>query len=174
MKRILNCPMENGSGGMPPKPADKGREGGPEKIQKQLRVLVIDDIPQIVNIMVRRLKRGGVKPENITTTGNGIRGLEMIQEGEFDLILTDNQMPGLDGQDMVKILSDEGKQEILDKIVLQTGQLSSVRPEIKELLNGRVLDKMEGEVVDVIDYLMKGGAVSTWTPGTHPLNLEQE
>lgn len=171
MKRILNCPMENGSGGMPPKPMEKAKELGPDRIQKQLRVLVIDDSPPILRSVCRILSRGGVNAENLVLASNGSEGLNKISEGEFDLIITDNNMPEMDGQNMVKILAEEGKTGILDKIVLQTAQLFDIKTEVKILLNGRVLDKIDAgqELIELTQHLIKGGAVKDWIPSTEEI-----
>ena len=171
MKRALRSPMESGSGGMPPKPAAKAKDGGPERVQKQLKVLIIDDISSIRRSVCRMVKSKGVAAEDISQAENGEEGLRKILAGDFDLIITDNNMPNMDGQNLVKLLAEEGRGEIVDKIVLQSAECAAIKTEVRALLRGRVLEKMEAraEIMDLTKHLMQGGAVKDWIPSTEEI-----
>ncbi len=145
---------------------DKSRNGGPDKIQKQIKVLIIDDFPQISRAVLRNLKRVGVKQEDVVLAKDGKEGLDRIATEEFDLIITDNQMPNMSGEVMVLRLSDEGKTEIVDKIVLQTGEPFSIMQETKTTLSGRVLDKNGAgeQLTEIAKLLMDGGTIKGWVP----------
>jgi two-component system cell cycle response regulator len=58
------------------------------------RILLVDDEPTQRLIMARLLKRAGYEVE---TAGNGREALEKIHSGEFQLMITDWEMPEMDG-----------------------------------------------------------------------------
>lgn len=64
--------------------------GGP----RGRRVLVVDDEPLIARLLAEILTGDG---HEVVTAPNGAVALEKLQEGVFDLILSDMWMPELDG-----------------------------------------------------------------------------
>jgi DNA-binding response OmpR family regulator len=58
------------------------------------RILVIDDEPNMVRFVSRALTRHGF---GVDTAGDGLRGLQMAEEGRYDLMLVDLLLPTLDG-----------------------------------------------------------------------------
>ena len=65
------------------------------KRTENFRVLVIDDEPAVVRVLVLMLKKIGFK--EIDTAENGEQGIIRIDGNTYDLILTDIEMPGLKG-----------------------------------------------------------------------------
>ena len=59
-----------------------------------MRILLVDDNPFNVEIATTLLERAGVI---VTAACGGYEALEMLQRHEFDAVLMDCQMPGLDG-----------------------------------------------------------------------------
>lgn len=62
---------------------------------ENLRVLVIDDEPAVLRVLVLMLKKIGLK--EIDTAENGEQGIRRIDENTYDLVFTDIEMPGLKG-----------------------------------------------------------------------------
>ncbi|HEY8539952.1 MAG TPA: response regulator, partial [Steroidobacteraceae bacterium] len=60
----------------------------------QWRILLVDDEPTQRLIMARLLKRAGYEVE---TAGNGREALAKLEEGDFQLMITDWEMPEMDG-----------------------------------------------------------------------------
>lgn len=58
------------------------------------RILVVDDEPDIVEVVKTRLEMGGYE---VITASNGPEGLKAAKEGKPDLLLLDVSMPGMDG-----------------------------------------------------------------------------
>jgi two-component system, cell cycle response regulator CpdR len=58
------------------------------------RIIIAEDETPIRELLARALTRDGHK---ITTAANGADALEKISAGDFDLLLTDIQMPVMDG-----------------------------------------------------------------------------
>ena len=61
-------------------------------------ILVIDDEKTILDAIKIILSRAGFKVEIAL---NGREGIQKFDSGQFDLVITDIQMPGLDGRDVV-------------------------------------------------------------------------
>ena len=63
------------------------------------RVLVADDEIELMNALVEALKAHGYQATGVTS---GQAALEALQTGDFDLLLTDLMMPGMDGIALLK------------------------------------------------------------------------
>lgn len=71
------------------------------------RILLVDDEPTQRLIMARLLKRAGY---NVETAGNGREALAKIEAGDFQLMITDWEMPEMDGITLCRQLrSSPGK-----------------------------------------------------------------
>ncbi|HEU4681897.1 MAG TPA: response regulator [Gemmatimonadales bacterium] len=64
------------------------------------RILVVDDEPMVRALIVRALTDEGYE---VTAVSDGHAALEVAREaeGEFDLIVTNNYMPGLSGPELI-------------------------------------------------------------------------
>ena len=69
-----------------------------------MKILIIEDDPETRDLLRRHLTKQGMKTEEAE---NGRVGLERIGEVNPDLILLDLMMPGINGFDVVKALSDQ-------------------------------------------------------------------
>lgn len=58
------------------------------------RVLVVDDNPAMTYVIRFNLSRAGF---SVSTARNGLEGWELIQRQQFHLVITDQQMPVMDG-----------------------------------------------------------------------------
>lgn len=70
------------------------------------KVLVVDDIDVNLKVVSMMLTQMGCTVE---TAKNGLIGIEKFEEGDFDLILMDIQMPGMDGMEAAKIINSMDK-----------------------------------------------------------------
>lgn len=68
-----------------------------------IKVLVIEDDPNVLNITVTMLESWNF-PLTVTTARNGFEGLLRIGQSSPDLVLTDLNMPGIDGFEMLRSL----------------------------------------------------------------------
>lgn len=62
-------------------------------------VLIIDDEPQIIS-SIRRLLR--VKDIDVLTAVDGVAGLELLANNEVAVVVSDYQMPGISGMEVLK------------------------------------------------------------------------
>ena len=76
-----------------PAPPDKALESS-----LQGRLLLADDDEPNRELLCRRLEKLGY---TVTAVGNGRDALEQVRTGQFDLVLLDLLMPGLDGREVL-------------------------------------------------------------------------
>lgn len=66
---------------------------------KHLRVLVVDDDPTILEVISTFLESKGYSVE---TSANGQQALESIEQAEFDLVISDIEMAGMNGFELLR------------------------------------------------------------------------
>jgi CheY-like chemotaxis protein len=71
----------------------------------KVRILIVDDDPLILDMLQHGLARSGDDYQVICATG-GPSALRQLEEGSFDLLLTDYQMPGLNGLDLARAVRE--------------------------------------------------------------------
>lgn len=76
----------------------------PEAKQVPPRLLVVEDEPDIRDICVRLLRRGGYQ---VATAENGQVAVDRLKEAPFDLVLTDIQMPKMSGMELLQLLRQQ-------------------------------------------------------------------
>lgn len=80
-------------------------------------ILIVDDEPEIRATLAATFRRAlpGVE---VTTAENGLAGLEALRSRAFDLVLSDHQMPGMGGLDLLAHARDLQPESVR---VLMTG-----------------------------------------------------
>ncbi len=68
-------------------------------MREPARILVVDDVPDNVEILQMRLESQGYE---VVTAGDGVEALEKVRELRPDLVLLDIMMPRMDGIETVK------------------------------------------------------------------------
>ncbi|MDH3972786.1 MAG: response regulator [Deltaproteobacteria bacterium] len=121
----------------------------------QYNILVVDDSPTMRQLIVFALKR--LRDVSITEANDGVDGLKKISSAKFDLVLTDINMPVMDGLKLVSlirgdathkevpivVITTEGGQEDKDRAmalgassyITKPIQANNVMTVVKELLN---------------------------------------
>lgn len=70
-------------------------------IQSPPRILIVDDEPLVLHLLVGHLERAGYQT---TTAANGEEGLRKFKEDEWSLVITDKDMPKLGGEEMARAM----------------------------------------------------------------------
>lgn len=89
----------------------------PERI-KRSRILVVDDQLAVLESMQALLRISGYQVE---TASGGVEALGLLQQRSYDLLLLDLQMPGMDGQ---KLLKEIARQRLDVEVVVVSGESS--------------------------------------------------
>ena len=86
----------------------------------QYRCLVVEDSPMMRQLLVFALQR--VREVEVTEADDGVDGLRKLAGQKFDLIITDINMPIMDGLKLVKrIRTDEVHKEVPIIIITTEG-----------------------------------------------------
>lgn len=82
--------------------------------------LVVDDSPVMRKVIIKTVKLSGVDIGEMYEAGNGIEGLEEARNNWVDLILTDINMPEMDGITFIKELKEDEVLKSIPVIVIST------------------------------------------------------
>ncbi|MCO4321679.1 chemotaxis response regulator CheY [Aliidiomarina quisquiliarum] len=75
-------------------------------MDKNMKILVVDDFSTMRRIIKNLLRDLGL--QNVSEADDGTTALPMLQNGEFDFVVTDWNMPGMQGIDLLRaIRADE-------------------------------------------------------------------
>jgi two-component system, chemotaxis family, chemotaxis protein CheY len=72
---------------------------------KKLKVLIVDDSTVMRKIVERSLRQAGLDLGEVLEASNGAEGLAEVQKGHLDLILSDINMPAMDGLEFLRSLA---------------------------------------------------------------------
>ena len=64
------------------------------------KILIVDDEPDMLKLLSMILREK--TPYEVTTTNNPLEALELAKKGNFDLVISDLKMPGLDGLELIE------------------------------------------------------------------------
>jgi CheY-like chemotaxis protein len=103
------------------------RRTGPGVNASPAVVLVVDDVPENRDLLVRRLQRLGIN--EIEQAANGVEALAAIERRNFDLVLLDIMMPELDGFGVLERLKANGRVNDLPIVVISA--LSEIEPVVR-------------------------------------------
>ena len=82
--------------------------------------LIVEDSPMMRQLLVFALAR--IKRLHVTEAEDGVDGLRKLAQGKYDLIITDINMPIMDGLKLVKrIRSDEAHKDVPIIIITTEG-----------------------------------------------------
>lgn len=79
------------------------------------KILVVDDDPLILDVLVRFLQREGYEP---TTASDGMEALRLVADMHPDLILLDVMLPEMDGFAVCKRLKDDERTALIPVTML--------------------------------------------------------
>lgn len=98
------------------------------------KILVIDDEELIIRSLTKLLEKRGY---NVFVVKNGQDALAMVEEENFDLLIADIRMPGMDGIETIKsiyaIRSEKGMEKI--PTIFMTGYADKSREKEAKSLN---------------------------------------
>lgn len=102
---------------------------------RRKRVLVVDDEKETRFIISEVMSRMGFE---VVVAKNGLEALDLFFKNVFDLVLTDLQMPGMDGCSLARHIKEES---FVTPVILITG-----------LEEGSVREKAQGTGIDQVIY----------------------
>ena len=90
-------------------------QGAIRAVERRRQVLVVDDKMAVRDILSRILSSWGY---HVTAAGNGLQGATLFITGSYDLVITDLEMPLMDGWELSRLIK---KQSPNTPVILVTG-----------------------------------------------------
>jgi two-component system chemotaxis response regulator CheY len=128
-------------------------------VSKDLKFLVVDDYSTMRRIIKNLLHDLGYA--NVTEADDGNTALPMLQNGSFDFLITDWNMPGMAGLDLLKAVRATEKLKKLPVLMLTA---EAKREQIVEAaqagVNGYVIKPFTAQTLkEKIDKILESRAV---------------
>lgn len=123
------------------------------------RILIVDDEEMFRNSLKRILERSGYEVVAVT---DGMAALHVLEKGRVDVVLLDNNLPSLLGEDIYMIIRKHG---MAVEIILLTG-FPVVENALRMMRNG-IFDYLAkpveiGQLLSVIDRAVKNKRIRNW------------
>lgn len=107
-----------------------------KKQEKILRLLIVEDEKQICDMVAKSLYAAGYE---VDTCYDGTEALEYVLAENYDLIVLDLNLPGIDGMDILRELRQSNEET---KVLILSAR-------------GQIVDKVEGLDAGANDYMEK-------------------
>lgn len=104
------------------------------------RVLVVDDSATMRKIIAKGLHQAGY-PCEVVEAGDGTNALEALRGADFDLVLCDINMPGMDGIELVRRMASNEVTRRVPVVMVSTERSEPRIQELKQLGIGGYLHK---------------------------------
>ncbi len=85
-------------------------------MEKQKEIMVVDDEAGIRALLSDALEQRGY---SVTLAKNGKESLKQLKSRRFDLLITDVNMPQLNGLELIRMMKKKGRKE---KVILISGE----------------------------------------------------
>ena len=69
-------------------------------------VLLVDDEEDVIQVIMKKINWEGLGFSVIGYANNGVKALEMVEEFQPDVVMTDINMPYMDGMELSHFLHD--------------------------------------------------------------------
>ncbi|MFB3776612.1 MAG: response regulator [Bryobacteraceae bacterium] len=83
-------------------------------------VLIVDDSPAMRSFVRRVLDLSGIEVGSCFQAGNGQEALNLLRDEWVDIVLTDINMPTMDGEQFVRHLADDDALRSIPVLVVST------------------------------------------------------
>jgi two-component system chemotaxis response regulator CheY len=124
------------------------------------RVLVADDSGTMRKIIIRSLVAVGVEKESIVEAADGDEAIKHFKPGEFDVVLTDWNMPGKNGIDVIKAIRQQDSSVTIIMVTTET-EKKAVLEAISAGVSDYLAKPFEAETLR--DKLIKHGCSTSLT-----------
>jgi two-component system sensor histidine kinase and response regulator WspE len=90
-------------------------ESGPEELRKCKRVLVVDDSLTVRELERKLLESGGYA---VNVTVDGMDGWNAVRTSHYDLVVTDIDMPRMDGIELLRLIRNDSRLKSLPVMIV--------------------------------------------------------
>ena len=121
-------------------------------------ILIVDDSPAMRRVVRRVVHISGVDVGALLEAGNGIEALAVLRTEWIDLIMTDINMPGMDGEELLQEVRKDPLLSSIPVLVVSTDRSESRLQQMMALGAGGYIAKpfMPAVLSEEIDRLLGG------------------
>lgn len=98
-----------------------------------MRILIVDDSVMMRTMIKRVIKLSGVEVDEILEAGNGAEALAILQAHDVQVLLTDINMPVMNGAELLREIAHHDRWRRLIKVIISTDGSPARRDEAAEL-----------------------------------------
>lgn len=122
-----------------------------------MRILIVDDSSTMRRIIGNVVMQLGFSKDNFDEAEDGLKAWKLLTEGHYDVILTDWNMPNMNGLELVKKIRSEGTHQKTPIIMITTeGGKSEVITALKAGVNNYIVKPFNAEVLkEKLDGVLK-------------------
>jgi two-component system chemotaxis response regulator CheY len=124
-------------------------------MSERLRVLVVEDSAAMRSFVTAALEQGG--PFDVTTAQSGFEALRVLPRSQFDLIITDINMPDINGLELVRFVRESEKHKGTPLVLISTDSRAVDRERGMKLgADAYVVKPFEPQqLIDVVSRVLK-------------------
>lgn len=117
------------------------------------QVLIVDDSPSIRELLSSILRKAGF---DVTSANDGQEGLDTAQKADYDLVITDVNMPNMDGIELLSNLRQLPKYNFKPILILTTEYSQEMKQKGKDAgATGWLVKPFDPEkLIDVISRIL--------------------
>ena len=98
-----------------------------------MRILIVDDSSMMRALIKRVVRMTDVPVEEILEAGDGAQALSLLETHDVQLLLTDINMPGMNGADLLRKVAGDDRWRRLTRVVISTDGSTARREEAADL-----------------------------------------
>jgi two-component system chemotaxis response regulator CheY len=98
-----------------------------------MRILIVDDSSMMRAMIKRVVKLTDVPVDEILEAGDGAEALSLLEQHDVQLLLTDINMPVMNGAELLRALADDERWSRLTRVIISTDGSTARREEAADL-----------------------------------------
>jgi two-component system chemotaxis response regulator CheY len=122
-----------------------------------MKLLIVDDSSTMRRIIGNVVQQLGVGKDDFDEAEDGVKAWEQLEKNQYDIILTDWNMPNMNGLQLVKKIRSEGNHQEVPIIMITTeGGKSEVITALKAGVNNYIVKPFSAEILkEKLDGVIK-------------------
>lgn len=122
-----------------------------------MRILIVDDSSTMRRIIGNVVMQLGFTKDDFDEAEDGVKAWKLLSESQYDIILTDWNMPNMNGLELVKKVRGEGNHMKVPIIMITTeGGKSEVITALKAGVNNYIVKPFNAQVLkEKLDGVLK-------------------
>ena len=105
--------------------------GTAQDVRERCKIMIVDDEPTVINVVCKHLKDAGC--QNLITTTDSTRALEIIKREQPDVILLDIMMPHISGLELLESMRSDDRLRDIPVLILTVASDANTRQQALEL-----------------------------------------